>query len=49
MDLKEILQAVDTVLVIDWPDKVVPELLTLSGLHVIVRRSPDLRTIPSMN
>jgi hypothetical protein len=36
----EILRAVETVLVIDWPSKEVPELLTRAGLNVVVRGGP---------
>jgi predicted CoA-binding protein len=37
---KEMFATVDTVLVIDWPSKDVPEALTLAGFHVIVRGGP---------
>jgi predicted CoA-binding protein len=40
MDLKEILKTVQTVLVIDWPSKEVPERLALAGFHVVVRGGP---------
>lgn len=36
----EIFKAVDTVLVIDWPSKEVPELLALLGLQVVVHGGP---------
>jgi len=36
----EILRAVETVLVIDWPSKEVPELLARAGLRVAVRGGP---------
>jgi len=36
----EILRAVETVLVIDWPSKEVPELLTRARLRVVVRGGP---------
>jgi sugar phosphate isomerase/epimerase len=36
----EILRAVETVLVIDWPSKEVPELLARAGLNVVVRGGP---------
>jgi predicted CoA-binding protein len=38
--VNEILKAVDTVLVIDWPSKEVPELLALAGLQVVVHGGP---------
>ena len=34
------LKTVDTVLVIDWPSKDVPEALALAGFHVVVRGGP---------
>lgn len=40
MNLKETLKIVDTVLVIDWPSKEVPEMLALAGFHVVVRGGP---------
>ena len=40
MNLKEMFKTVDTVLVIDWPTKQVPEMLTLAGFHVVVRGGP---------
>jgi hypothetical protein len=36
----EILRAVETVLVIDWPSKEVPELLARARLRVVVRGGP---------
>jgi len=36
----EILRVVETVLVIDWPSKEVPELLARSGLRVVVHGGP---------
>ena len=36
----EILRAVETVLVIDWPSKEVPELLARARLRVLVRGGP---------
>ena len=40
MNPKETFKIVDTVLVIDWPTKDVPESLTLAGFHVVVRGGP---------
>jgi predicted CoA-binding protein len=40
VNLKETFKIVDTVLVIDWPTKDVPEMLTLAGFHVVVRGGP---------
>jgi predicted CoA-binding protein len=40
VNLKEMFKTVDTVLVIDWPTKEVPEMLTLAGFHVVVRGGP---------
>ncbi len=40
MDPKELLRAGDTVLVIDWPSKDVPESLARTGLNVVVRGGP---------
>jgi hypothetical protein len=40
VDLKEMFKTVDTVLVIDWPTKDVPEMLALAGFHVVVRGGP---------
>jgi predicted CoA-binding protein len=40
MDQKEILQPVETVLVIDWPSRDVPETLVRAGFHVFVRGGP---------
>ncbi len=40
MNLKETFKIVDTVLVIDWPTKDVPETLTRAGLRVVVRGGP---------
>lgn len=40
MNPKETLKNVDTVLVIDWPTKDVPESLALAGFHVVVRGGP---------
>lgn len=37
VNLKDILRMVDTVLVIDWPTKDVPVMLTLAGFYVVVR------------
>jgi predicted CoA-binding protein len=37
---KEILQNIQTVLVIDWPTRDVPESLAMAGLHVVVRGGP---------
>ena len=37
MNLQEMFKSVDTVLVIDWPTKEVPEMLALAGFHVVVR------------
>jgi predicted CoA-binding protein len=38
--MKEILDTVKTVLVVDWPSKEVPELLALAGFHVVVHGGP---------
>jgi predicted CoA-binding protein len=40
MNATEILRAVETVLVIDWPSKEVPELLALAGFRVVVHGGP---------
>jgi hypothetical protein len=40
MNLKEIFRTVQTILVIDWPSKDVPETLTRAGFHVVVRAGP---------
>jgi predicted CoA-binding protein len=40
MNPKETFKTVETVLVIDWPTKDVPESLTLAGFHVVVRGGP---------
>ncbi len=40
MDWKELLKAVKTVLVIDWPSKEVPETLALAAFQVVVRGGP---------
>jgi len=40
MNVTEILKAVETVLVIDWPSKEVPELLALAGFRVVVHGGP---------
>jgi len=37
MNPKETFKMVETVLVIDWPTKDVPESLTVAGFHVMVR------------
>jgi CoA binding domain len=37
MNLKEIFRTVQTILVIDWPSKELPEALTRAGFHVVVR------------
>jgi predicted CoA-binding protein len=37
---KETFKNIDTVLVIDWPTKDVPESLTLAGFHVVVHGGP---------
>jgi len=37
---KETFKNIDTVLVIDWPSKDVPESLALAGFHVVVRGGP---------
>ncbi len=44
----EILRTVETVLVIDWPNRKVPELLARAGLRVVARGGPGLRTIRPM-
>lgn len=38
--MKELFDGVETVLVIDWPNKEVPELLALAGFKVVVRGGP---------
>ena len=40
VDAREILKGVDTVLVIDWPSKDVPDSLTLAGFKVVVKGGP---------
>ena len=40
MNPEEISKTVNTVLVIDWPSKDVPEMLALAGFHVVVRGGP---------
>jgi predicted CoA-binding protein len=40
MNPEETLKSVDTVLVIDWPTRDVPEQLALAGFHVVVRSGP---------
>jgi predicted CoA-binding protein len=40
MNPGEILQSVETVLVIDWPSRDVPETLVRAGFHVFVRGGP---------
>jgi hypothetical protein len=40
VNAKESLSTCETVLVIDWPSKDVPESLALAGFHVIVRGGP---------
>ncbi len=40
MNLKETFKNIDTVLVIDWPNKDVPQSLALAGFHVVVRGGP---------
>jgi predicted CoA-binding protein len=40
VNLKEMFKIVDTVLLIDWPTKDVPETLTRAGFHVVVRGGP---------
>ena len=37
---KELLNTVETVLVIDWPSREVPEMLARAGFHVVVRGGP---------
>jgi hypothetical protein len=37
---RETLEAVKTVLIIDWPSKEVPEMLATAGLNVVVRGGP---------
>jgi hypothetical protein len=36
VNLKQMLRTINTVLVMDWPSKNVPEALMLAGFHVIV-------------
>lgn len=40
MNLKDVLSAVDTVLVIDWPSRDVPEALVRAGFNVVVHGGP---------
>jgi sugar phosphate isomerase/epimerase len=40
MNLKEIFRTVQTILLIDWPSKELPETLTRAGFHVVVRGGP---------
>lgn len=40
MDANAIFQNVDTILVIDWPTKEIPEILARAGFHVVVRGGP---------
>jgi len=40
VNAKDILKGAETVLVIDWPSKDVPELLARAGLNVVVRGGP---------
>jgi sugar phosphate isomerase/epimerase len=40
VNVNEILRTVDTVLVIDWPSKEVPEVLAFAGLQVVVHGGP---------
>ena len=40
MDAKETLKTVNTVLVIDWPSRDVPESLVRAGFHVVVHGGP---------
>jgi hypothetical protein len=40
MNPKETFKMVETVLVIDWPSKAVPERVTVAGFHVVVRGGP---------
>ncbi len=40
MNPKDTFKNIDTVLVIDWPTKDVPESLTMAGFHVVVRGGP---------
>ncbi len=40
MNPREILQAVETVLVTDWPSRDVPEALVRAGFHVVVHGGP---------
>jgi CoA binding domain len=42
MNLKEIFGTVQTILVIDWPSKELPETLTRAGFRVVVRGGPGL-------
>ena len=38
--MKELFNGVETVLVIDWPSREVPELLALAGFNVVVHGGP---------
>jgi len=40
VNVKDMFRSVETVLVIDWPRKEVPELLARAGLRVVVRGGP---------
>lgn len=42
MNAKDILRNVETILVVDWPSKEVPELLALAGFQVVVHGGPGL-------
>jgi len=40
VDVKELFKSVETVLVIDWPSREVPETLARAGFQVVVRGGP---------
>lgn len=40
MDPKEILKSVETIVVVDWPTRDVPESLALAGFRVVVHGGP---------
>jgi hypothetical protein len=44
MNLKEMFSTVQTILVIDWPSREVPETLARAGFHVVVRGGRGLKT-----
>ena len=49
MNLKEMFSTVQTILVIDWPSREVPETLARGGFHVVVRGGRGLKTTRRMS